>query len=84
MGTTGRELTSAGHREKAVELRIMNRTYQAIGNALGISRQAAHKLVSKELARIRAKTEDDAAIRAFPRGYGPRGGEGSYGELPGR
>ncbi len=61
MATRGSDLTSAQRREKAVALRILGQSYQKIGEMLGVSKVAAFKMVQKELARARAKTEEDVA-----------------------
>lgn len=53
-------LTNEERRQLAVNLRKQGNDYQTIGNALGITRQAAHKMVKRALDRIRATTEEDA------------------------
>lgn len=53
-------LTAEERRQLAVELRKQGQDYQTIGTMLGVTRQAAHKMVKKALDKIRATTMEDA------------------------
>lgn len=52
---------SVTKRARAVELRITGYTYQEVGDAMGISRQAAHDLVRRELANTVDVTREQVA-----------------------
>lgn len=54
------KLTQAERRRRAMDLRMLGQTYEQIGDALGISRQAAHKMITRELGKIRQATEETA------------------------
>jgi Sigma-70, region 4 len=57
-------LTGAEHRLQALRLRKEGYTYEAIGAALGISKQRAHQLVTEELRKLREETPEAAeAVR---------------------
>jgi hypothetical protein len=58
--TSGDIVTGATHRLQALRLRKEGYTYDAIGTALGISRQRAHQLVTEELAKLRAEVAEEA------------------------
>lgn len=67
MGTTttgrtgrGRAAHGAMQRAKALEMRAAGATYRMIGDALGISRQAAAKHVAKALAELDDSTRESA------------------------
>lgn len=55
-----KRLVAAANRAKAVELRKLGMSYEAIGNKLGMTRQSAHAAVTKAMREIREKTETDA------------------------
>lgn len=62
----GRAATVATRSAQLLELRKAGMTYQAIGNALGMTRQAAHKAVTKALRELVNHTAEDAAeVRAL-------------------
>lgn len=55
--TTGGEhtpakMTAVEKRARAVNLRKSGMTYEEIGHSMGVTKQAAHKLVMKELKRL--------------------------------
>jgi hypothetical protein len=54
------QVIGASHRLRAVQLRKEGYTYDAIGAALGLSRQRAHQLVTEELAKLRAEAAEVA------------------------
>jgi hypothetical protein len=56
--TSARRLTAAQRRTIALEQRKRGRTFQQIGSLLGISRQAAHKLVKTELDRLKKQCNE--------------------------
>lgn len=56
--TSTRKLTAAERRTKAVRLRISGASYQQIGDQLGVTDSAAHKLVKQAME---AKARDTAA-----------------------
>jgi hypothetical protein len=58
--TLPRKMTTAERRKQAVSLRMGGRTFADIGEALGISKQAAHNLVVTALKEITDKTAEDA------------------------
>lgn len=55
-----RRVATALRRQQAVDLRVAGATYEKIGTALGISKQAAYKLVEGALAETAKKTNEDA------------------------
>lgn len=59
--TSKRALNAAERRRMAMNLRLAGKSFQAIGDHLGISRQRAHRLIADELARLVEETQDDAA-----------------------
>jgi DNA-binding CsgD family transcriptional regulator len=59
--TGRRKVTAAERRGKAFELRKAGLSYQKIGDQLGITRQAAHSLVTNALRQLNEKTAEDAA-----------------------
>lgn len=59
--TGKRRVRAAERRVQAVELRKAGASYRRIGEQIGISRQAAHKLVTKALQDLNDKTAEDAA-----------------------
>lgn len=59
-------LESATRREQAMELRLAGKTYEQIGAAMGITRQAAHELVMKSLEdTLKTTAEDAEQVRAI-------------------
>lgn len=59
-------LVATERRREAVTLRRTGLTYDLIGQAMGITRQTAHKLVMAELRQIAAETAAEAdALRAL-------------------
>lgn len=56
-----REAKSPQRRKSALALRIEGLTFEAIGERLGITRQAAHKLVAAELAAVTIENRAAAA-----------------------
>jgi predicted transcriptional regulator len=60
MARKGPDPNAAERRAKALELRKQGMSYREIGRALGVSRTAAHKYVTKELDAIRAETRASA------------------------
>ena len=52
-GNSGEALENEARRDEAMNLRIVGKTYKQIGIAMGYSEARAHKVVTKELARIR-------------------------------
>ena len=59
--TGRRKITAAERRAKAFELRKAGLNYQKIGDQIGITRQAAHGLVTTALRKLNEKTAEDAA-----------------------
>lgn len=57
--TNGTQINYAERRSQALALRIKRCSYSQIGKALGITKQAAHKLVTKELININEKLAED-------------------------
>ncbi len=56
----------AGTRERAVALRLQGKTFEAIGQELGVSMQVAHRHVQRALAETAARTAEDAeALRTI-------------------
>ncbi len=62
MKTDSRSTSAAERRAQAFKSRLSGCTFQAIGAALGISKQAAHGLIKRELVRLTAETERDAPV----------------------
>lgn len=61
-----KRLVATERRREAVTLRRTGLTYDLIGQAMGITRQTAHKLVMAELRQIAAETAAEAdALRAL-------------------
>ena len=60
MTTKPREIARLERRAKALELRKAGAEYREIGDALGVTYQAAHQLVTKQLRDIKAKSAEDA------------------------
>lgn len=58
--SSGRRLTAAERKQKALELRKACASYQAIGDALGVSKQQAHRYVTAALESIRIETAEEA------------------------
>jgi hypothetical protein len=52
---------SAERRRQAVGLRLAGASYESIGHGLGISKQAAHKLVMGALEELAKRTAEDVA-----------------------
>lgn len=62
----GRAATAAARNAQLLELRKSGMTYQAIGAALCMSRQAAHKAITKALRELLEQSAEDAAeVRAL-------------------
>ncbi len=59
--TTKKRLTAAQRRRQALQRRIGGWTFQAIGDELGITRQAAHGLVVTALKDLNEKTMESAS-----------------------
>lgn len=59
--TGRRRVRAAERRVQAVELRKAGLSYRRIGEELGITRQAAHKLVTTALRDLNDKVAEDAA-----------------------
>ena len=61
MGNSGklsaRKIESAQRQQKAIDLRLAGATFEKIGDALGVSRQAAHKMVGRAVSQM---AEDNA------------------------
>lgn len=55
-----REAKTPGRRKSALALRVEGLTFEAIGEKLGVTRQAAHKLVAQELAAVAAENREAA------------------------
>ena len=62
MKTDKRTLTAIERRKKAFELRKSGLTYEKIGMQIGISMQAAHGLIKRELTRLSKQAENDATL----------------------
>lgn len=58
--TAPRRVTAAERRKQAVLMRQAGATYEAIGEKLGISPQAAHKTVDKALTKTQRETSEAA------------------------
>src|SRR5690349_13779376 len=58
---SAKRILAAERRIAALELRKAGRTYAAIGMALGVSEPRAHRLVTKELARLNEKRAEAGA-----------------------
>ncbi len=54
-----KNLKTVERRRQALDLRLAGATYESIGGALGVSAQAAHKLITRALAKKRAQTDED-------------------------
>ena len=66
MKTDQRSATAAERRQQCFALRLTGCTYQAIADQVGVSRQACHGLVKRELVRLTLETEKDASeLRAL-------------------
>ena len=62
----GQRLKSAEIRRKALAMRRSGATFDLIGQALGISKQRAHQIITAELLRMAAENAADAeALRAL-------------------
>jgi hypothetical protein len=59
--TAKRKVTAAQRRHQALQRRIGGWTFQAIGDELGITRQAAHGLVVTALKDLNEKTMESAS-----------------------
>ena len=59
--TSARALVAHERASKAVDLRKAGANYEAIGKVLGVSAQAAHKMVKKYLEKVEAHTIESAA-----------------------
>ncbi len=60
--TDPRTATAAERRQRAFALRLAGLTFEQIGVELGVSRQACHGLIARELARLNTQTENDAGV----------------------
>ena len=60
---SARRILAAERRTRALELRKEGRTYAQIGQALGISEQRSHRIVSLELQRLNAKRAEHCAAK---------------------
>jgi len=58
--TSNRKITAVERREKAIELRKAGATYQSIADNLGVTPQAAHKMVMKVLGDLAEKSQENA------------------------
>lgn len=58
--SSGRRLGSTERKQKSLELRKAGASFQAIGDALGVSRQQAHRYVTAALESIRKETAEEA------------------------
>lgn len=64
--TEGRKLTAAQRKARAMQLRTTGASYSKIGEALGVSTQAAYKMVSKGMEELKQLTDTEAeAVRAL-------------------
>ena len=57
-----RSATAAVRRQKAFSMRLAGHTFQGIGDTIGISRQGAHGLITRELERLNKQSTEDATI----------------------
>jgi len=57
--TSSRKITAAERRVKATHLRKAGATYQEIGDALGVTPQAAYKMVSRAISINDKKTSEN-------------------------
>lgn len=57
---TAKKITTAERRSLSIQLRLMGKTFEQIGEQLGITRQSAHALVMSELERRTAETSEAA------------------------
>lgn len=57
---SARGVTAAARAQRALELRGAGATYQAIGEALGITKQAAHEAVKKAMAEVAEIVKSEA------------------------
>lgn len=60
-GSTGAREKSALNRLEAMKLRMAGKTYQQIGDSIGVSRSRAHRYVMRELDELRKKGSEAAA-----------------------
>lgn len=60
--TSGRRVSGAQRRREALRLRIEGRTLQQIGDALGISRQAAGKHLKNAMAQLAEETREESEL----------------------
>lgn len=60
--TKGDAIKQAERRAQAISMRKNFLSYQQIGDALGISAQAAYKLVLKEVKQLNTKRKEDAEV----------------------
>ncbi|WP_019024073.1 MULTISPECIES: hypothetical protein [unclassified Thioalkalivibrio] len=58
--TSAGRLTAAERKARAMQLRTTGATYVQIGEVLGVSAQAAHKMVTKALDELKTLTETEA------------------------
>ena len=58
--TGPRRITTAERRKVAVNLRVAGATFTQIGDQLGVSRQAAHQMVTKALDELAAQVSESA------------------------
>lgn len=58
--TAKRKVTAAERRQQAINLRMGGKTFQQIGEQLGITKQSAHSLVITALKEISTKTAESA------------------------
>lgn len=64
--TSPARITAAARRREAVALRLSGLPFEAIGSALGVSRQQAHRLVTAEIGRTAAEAQEATdALRAL-------------------
>ena len=59
--TSARRVVATERQMQAVKLRKDGYTYARIGEALGITSQSAHELVTSAMRRVRAHCDDDAS-----------------------
>ena len=60
MSTDSRSVVATERRQRAFELRKAGWTYDEIGACIGVTKQAAHGLVSRELRRLGKLAQSDA------------------------